>query len=308
MAALPSTGLPFLTLVTWTLDRLLGTEFKVTLDGDGNPERMEVDSDYGVLSPETIEEDLKAVLPWDSLEALLMLRKQRTPEQLRTALAELFPFLEFQLGTTAFEKLLRAEWSEIVTTVYRAYRRFGDETLSALIASRIGLGGPLGAELETQVQWSRPDALPESAAQYAVREIRALLPAVVERLCGLQITPITDAVPTGVAQYAREAGRCYLYGFHSAALILCRSCVESGIEDRLVQRGFRKELSAIGYNKVQAMLDLALKVGILDELTFGMANEIRKSANKAVHGAVPPGTDCRERLEQTRAVLRALYE
>ncbi|MGH9721705.1 MAG: hypothetical protein ACRD8O_15975, partial [Bryobacteraceae bacterium] len=106
----------------------------------------------------------------------------------------------------------------------------------------------------------------------------------------------------------REATRCYLYGFLSAALILCRSCIESGVEERLVQKGLRRQLDAIGYNKVQVMLNLALDSGVLDDLTFEMANVIRKSANKAVHGDVPTAPDCQERLEQTRAVLRHLYE
>jgi hypothetical protein len=59
---------------------------------------------------------------------------------------------------------------------------------------------------------------------------------------------------------------------------------------------------------VQAMLDLALNSGVLDDLTFGMANDIRKSSNKAVHGAVSTASDCQNMLEQTRAVLRHLYE
>jgi hypothetical protein len=62
------------------------------------------------------------------------------------------------------------------------------------------------------------------------------------------------------------------------------------------------------YNKMQAMLDLALKSDVLDDLTFGMADDVRKRANKAAHGTVPTAADCQERLEQTRAVLRHLYE
>jgi hypothetical protein len=52
------------------------------------------------------------------------------------------------------------------------------------------------------------------------------------------------------------------------------------------------------------MLDLALNSGLLDDLTFNMANDIRKSANHAVHGTIPTAKDCQKRLEQTRAVSR----
>jgi hypothetical protein len=296
-----------LRLIPWALDRLLSNEYELTLDSDGNPERLEIDPHYGVLSLETIEEDLKACLPSEKLEKLFALRNERTPVQVGVALAE-FPFLESHLGTEAFEKLLQAEWAEIVTSVYRASGRFGDDVLRAVMASRIGLGGPHAATIETEMQWRRPDALPASATRYIVGEMRGLLPDVAERLCGFQVTPVTCAVPTNVAQYAREASRCYLYGFFSAALILCRSCIESGIEGRLVQKGLQKQLDVMGYNKVQAMLDLALTAGVLDDLTFRMANDIRKSANKAAHGAVQTAKGCQERLEQTRALLHHLYE
>jgi hypothetical protein len=122
------------------------------------------------------------------------------------------------------------------------------------------------------------------------------------------VTPVTDAVPSSVTQYAREASRCYLHGFFSASLVLCRSCVEAGIETRLDQKGLRKQLEALGFNKVQGLLKLAVESGVLDDLTVRMADEIRRSANKAVHGSVPSEMECRERLEQTRAVLRHIYE
>jgi hypothetical protein len=297
-----------LTVISWALHRLLNGEYKVTLDADGKPERLEVDPDYQALTLTAIEEDLRACLPWEKLEKLFALRNERTPDKVRAALAE-FPFLKFQIGTTTFEGLLRADWGGIITTVYWALRGLVDDTSIAVIASRIGLGSPPAARFETEMQWRWPDALPEGASRYIVHEISELLPAAVERLRSFQVTPVGVGVPTNVAQYAREATRCYLYGFFSAALILCRSCIESGVERRLVQKGLRRQLDAVGYNNVQAMLGLALKSGVLDDLTFGMADDVRKSANKAVHGAVvPSATDCQKRLEHTRAVLRHLYE
>src|ERR1039458_6091774 len=133
-------------------------------------------------------------------------------------------------------------------------------------------------------------------------------PAIVERLSTFQVVPVTRAVPTTVAQYAREASRCYLHGFFSACLILCRSCVESAIETKLDQKGLRRVVDALPFNKVQELLKCAVTSGILDDLTFCMADGIRKSANRAVHGTVPSETECRDRLDQTRAVLRYLYE
>jgi hypothetical protein len=50
------------------------------------------------------------------------------------------------------------------------------------------------------------------------------------------------------------------------------------------------------------------RLTILDNLRFSMADGIRKSANQAVHGTVPSQEECPHRLEQTREVLRHLYE
>jgi hypothetical protein len=297
-----------LTVIQWTLQRLLSGDYEVTLDSAGNPERLEVAPEFGVRSLEAIEEDLKVSLPSEHREKLFALRDQRTPEQVRAALEDVSPLLGFHLGTAAFENLLRAEWAEIVTSMYWADRRFHDDLMSSVIASRIGLGDPATAKFENLVQMRMPDALPGWAGRYVVREMSEMLPAVVERLLGFQVTPVRAAVPTNVAQYARDASRCYLYGLLSASLILCRSCIETGIQDRLIQKGLQKRLDAIGYNKVQELLGIAFDSGVLDDLTVKMADDIRRSANRAVHGKVPAGPDCREKLEQTRAILRHLYE
>jgi hypothetical protein len=73
----------------------------------------------------------------------------------------------------------------------------------------------------------------------------------------------------------------FLFGFPGPG----RSCVEVGIETKLDQKGLRKQLDALGFNKVQGLLKLAVTSGVLDDLTFYMADEIRRTANKAVHGS-----------------------
>jgi len=299
-----------LTLVPWALGRLLRHEYELTLDSEGNPRALELDPDFGALSTDKIEEDLKATLPWKRLTKLFALRDHRTPEQVLEALEE-FPFLPFVIGRPLVlppEELSRATWSEIVSSAYWALRRLHEVMLRITIASRIGLSHPDVENIESGIQWMIPDALQRAAAAHVADEMSKLFPAVVERLVAFRVTPVTKAVPTNVAQYAREATRCYLYGFFSACLALCRSCVESGIETRLVQRGRQKDLNSISYNKVEAMLELALKEGVVDELAYEMATAIRRSANKAIHGKVPSEPACRDGLEKTRAVLRHLYE
>jgi hypothetical protein len=294
-------------LVPWTLERLLGREYDLTLDSDGRPQNLELNPAYGVVPVETMENDLRATdVP--KLDALFALRDGASTARVREVL-EGFPFLRFQLAPEELERLSHATWPEILGSVYWGFRRFGDDTLRWVISTRLGLGGANVAYVETEMQWRRPEALPDAATKYVTRELGNLFPSVVERLRTFQIIPVAKLVPTGVAVYAREATRCYLYGFFPASLILCRVCVESGAEDSLKRKGLRKDLNSIpSFNRIQAMLDLALRSEVLDKLTFEMANQIRRIAGKAAHGEGVSETESREGLEQTRAILQRLYE
>jgi hypothetical protein len=293
-----------LTLVPWALERLLRQEYEVWYDADGAPQTLHIGPTYGVWSTKEMEEALKTSPLWNSLENLSAQRDHLTPAIVSEALAGM-PLPPRWLPR---EELLHADWSGIITSVFRGHQRFANDFFGATIESRIGLGGPIAAQFEAQMQWLRPGALPVAAADYVIREMSGSFPEIVERLCTFQVTPVTDAVPSTVTQYAREACRCYLQGFFSASLVLCRSCVEAGIETKLDQNGLRKQLNALGFSKVQELLNLAVSSGVLDDLTFRMADEVRRSANKAAHGSVPSEPECRERLEQARAVLRHLYE
>ena len=294
-----------LTLVSWSLQRLLGEEYEVTCDSNGVPQSLELNPDYGAVPIEKMEEGLKACgLSWDGLDRLSASRDHLTPDLISEALAKAPVPPRF----LAREELLHAEYPDIVAAVYWGSRRFADFVFHYVIWSRVGLGEPGPAALEDGFQTLLPDALPREVVRCVVREMRETFPAIVERLSTFRVIPVTSAVPTAVAQYAREASRCYLHGFFSACLILCRSCVESAIEARLRQKGLGKKVDALPFNKVQELLNLAVTSGILDDLTLCMADGIRKSANRAAHGTVPPEAECRDRLEQTRAVLRYLYE
>jgi hypothetical protein len=297
-----------LTLVPWSLQRLLGGEYEVTCDSNGMPQSLELDPDYGAVSIEKMEEDLKACgldlkargLPWDGLDRLSAWRDNLTPERISEALAN----APVPPSFLAREALLHAEYPDIVAAVYWGWRRFGDFILHWVISSRAGLGGSNEAALEDGFRGLIPDALPRGVVKYVVREMIETFPAIVERLSKFQVIPVTSAVPAPVAQYAREASRCYLHGFFSASLILCRSCVEAAIEAKFD----KKVVRSLPDNKVQALVNLAVKRGILDNLRFSMVDGIRKSANQAVHGTVPSEAECRDRLEQTREALRHLYE
>lgn len=294
-----------LTLVPWTLQRLLRQEFKVACDTDGMPEALEMDQRFGP-STEKMEEGLKAIAhTWLGLEDLSAARDHLTPERISEVLAKI-PLPPAYLPR---EELLHADWPSIVACVYWGHIRFSKDLLLATIDSRIGLGGSIAEKFEADMQWLRPDALPAAAAEYVVREMSESFARIVERISAFQVTAVTDAAPSTVKQYAREACRCYLHGFFSASLILCRSCVEAGVLTKLDQKGFQKAREALPYGNLKKLLKLAFDEEVLDGPTFSMADEIRERARVTVHqSAVPSEGECRDMLERTRAVLRHLYE
>jgi hypothetical protein len=245
-----------LTLVPWTLQRLLHYEFEVEWDTNGALETLEMDPRYGSVPAEAMEEFLKTTEAWVGLEEL---RDRLTPGRISEALGKVEPLGLFEkLGYLRCRDLLHADWPAIVASVYWGYRRFSRDMLLATIDARIGLarriplrnfsGGASYAEFEAGMQLLNPDALPAAVAEYVVGEMSESFSGMVERLSTFQVTAVTGAVPPAVQQYAREACRCYLHGFFSAALILCRSCVESAIETKLEQRGLRKELDRLPFN------------------------------------------------------------
>jgi hypothetical protein len=130
-----------LTLVPWTLERLLRQEYEVGADADGAPQTLRVGSDYGVWSTEEMEEALKTLPLWESLENLSALRDHLTPVLVADALAG----IPLPPRWLPLDELLNADWPRIVAAVFRGFLQFGNDGLSGIIESRIGLGGPIAA-------------------------------------------------------------------------------------------------------------------------------------------------------------------
>ena len=104
-----------LTLVSWSLQRLLGEEYEVTCDSNGVPQSLELNPDYGAVPIEKMEQDLKACsLPWDGLDRLSASRDHLTPDLISEALAKAPVPPRF----LAREELLHAEYPDIVAAVY----------------------------------------------------------------------------------------------------------------------------------------------------------------------------------------------
>ena len=97
-------------------------------------------------------------------------------------------------------------------------------------------------------------------------------------------------VPRWVDKYISEAASCFRYGFDLACISLCRSALEEALKDRLVKEFGAEAIEQYEDGKGTIELDLArliemaVRLSILDRQFQQSAHEIRVSGNGCAHG------------------------
>ena len=125
----------------------------------------------------------------------------------------------------------------------------------------------------------------------------------------LRLLPARSKVPEHVRRYLAEASRCFIYGQFLACLFLCRSAIISATEDRLRAKGFACELDALSKDKLKNTLELAHDRGVLDDVAWKQADDIRELSNDAIHGRrLATDAESKDAFDQTRGILQLLYE
>lgn len=121
-----------------------------------------------------------------------------------------------------------------------------------------------------------------------------------------------DALPTLAAPHRsvqvtfEEAHRCYLYGFRIACAALCRATVDFSLREVLRIAGYRGPLGE--FSDVLQLSEAEMLLGDL----HGLADQIRKAGNDAVHDASKfeadyPPDKVQELLIATRKIIEHLY-
>ena len=293
------------TLIPWVIERLLQREYVLETDSEGVPINLEVGREHGAISVESMEEDLRATLLPEESYLLFALKDPHSDEDTKVALTEI---LGTKIGWHIADQLLGADWGKIVTLVYWQIRRFGESIGEILIRDREGISSNAGSELEDSIQINRPDALPMFTERKYARELVSLFPNMVSRGETLRLLPAVEAGPKNLATLLKEASRCFIYGHFLASLFLCRSAIETALEDRLKKGGHGKEVAEISRDKIVTLLEISQKKGLIDQVIFRQADDIRKLANPAIHGSrLPDMESCRNAFDQTREIIKHLY-
>lgn len=136
---------------------------------------------------------------------------------------------------------------------------------------------------------------------FAIEAISNLDP-LVERFMELRAMFIHNKPPKEAREHLIEATQCYLQGFYQASIILCRSVVEYVLDKELKKK---KQHS----NRLEQIINNALKERIIDSPLCGVAHSVRKSGNDAIHRAkFFSRKDTLDHLESTQNILRHIYE
>lgn len=128
---------------------------------------------------------------------------------------------------------------------------------------------------------------------------------IVDRAIRLEPVVVGEEPRGSLNVYLREATRAYLFGLFIASVALSRSALEEALEDRvpcLLQNTTSNE-------KLKHLIRAArtIRPMVLNEETYLVADKVRRSANKVVHGEACTAGKALEILQDARTVLRFMY-
>lgn len=184
---------------------------------------------------------------------------------------------------------------------YEVLKGMGEDAFR-LVKDLAGAGFEENYELQQAIETSPIYlGLPIVALQIrAAREFAEDLPSLAERASGIIELALEVRVSPAVSRYAGRLGRCYLAGFDSECVILCRSVLDAALKDVLTQEGVE------GQN-MKMRIDLAVERGLLDPTLKDEANCVRLRGDKAVHDEPGITKAARETLEMTLYLVHELF-
>jgi hypothetical protein len=169
----------------------------------------------------------------------------------------------------------------------------------AALDGRVGLSKAECGQIE-QVLGSNPEACEVLLDDCLARRMVKQVPRFVTRL--MRFEPIlVSALPQGPSNtYLREAVRCYVYGLNSGAVALARAAVEEALSERV------SDVCGPGL-KLDSLVDVAGRLGILDGVHRQMAGDVKRAGNSVLHDQPCDADRACDVLTKARAVLEVLF-
>lgn len=110
-----------------------------------------------------------------------------------------------------------------------------------------------------------------------------------------------------VARFLARLGRCYIAGFMTECVMLCRAVLENAVADSFERRGIPVPATESGASSMRTRLKAASLLGWLSDDGHAAAEVVWLRGNKAIHDDPEATTDVRGTIDYTGKVLRELY-
>ena len=103
--------------------------------------------------------------------------------------------------------------------------------------------------------------------------------------------------------FLRLVSRCYIWGFDTECIILCRGAFENALSDKYERQGRKGQMP----HEMNKRIWFAEKSGWLDKESARDAEAVWCRGNKAVHSEPSRKVDVRDTVEKTLAVIGRLH-
>jgi hypothetical protein len=161
-------------------------------------------------------------------------------------------------------------------------------------------------ELEGIVLSFGTSAVEDRFDEFYTRELLEQVPGIVDRTLTLSKLVVKNLPSEVVSAYSSEAARCYIFGFWSACVALCRAALEAALTECLRGRFFHTPGSDL-----KDLITAAGKFKVLDAHAETCAQAVRGLGNQVLHPRSLPGPIGREAgihaLSSLRGVLLHVY-
>lgn len=127
-----------------------------------------------------------------------------------------------------------------------------------------------------------------------------------ERALDLSLMIMNGAPGPRTLSFLRRLSRCYIAGFDSECVILCRAVMENALLAAYDRKGLTLREYGGGEGTIKRRIDFASTAGILSNEGARNAHTIRIRGNKAVHDDPEVTTDVRGTIAMTMDVLAEL--
>lgn len=104
----------------------------------------------------------------------------------------------------------------------------------------------------------------------------------------------------------KEALECYVYGFFQGCALLCRSTLETALKETIEKK---LKYSLNQKKTLGSLIDDAMKLGIISNADYGLANKIKSTGDDSAHDLKRvSASEAFESLTKTKLLLNILYK